>query len=314
MVISVKYVLLDKIKYNLDRINSTHYLVLKSDAYGFGLKQVLKLIKKTNLYKFCVINIDDAIAIRKNIINSKILLITPFIKEDVHLYKKYKIEVPINSMNDFEFIKDKNIKYQLAVNTGMNRYGLKEITKEMITDNLTGIYSHNATDNLEHIQNQLKVFMDVLGNINNIDIHYFSSSHKNLSYGNCRRIGKAIYNDALIVKAKITHYNYVKKGDYVGYDYSYKAKDNILVGVLDIGYADGLVRNCNGFKVYSRNKFYELVGKSCMNNCFVLLDSEDVKEVEFISNNNKIENYLNFFNISIHEVFISYSLSENLYI
>ncbi|MFI3329033.1 MAG: alanine racemase [bacterium] len=310
----MKYVLLEKIKYNLDRINNTHYLVLKSDAYGFGLKQVLKVIKKTNLYKFCVINLDDAITIRKTIINSKILLITPFNKEMISYYKKYKIEVSINNIDDFNFIKEKNVKYQIALNTGMNRFGMKQIINEFYTNNLTGIYSHNATNDLECIQNQLNVFNSILDYKDNLDIHYFSSQHKNMNFGNCRRIGEAIYNDALIIKAKIIHYNYVKKGEFIGYDYSYKAKNNILVGVLDIGYADGLIRNCNGFKVYSRGSYYELIGKSCMNHSFVLLDIEDIKEVDIISNNNKIENYLNFFKVSKHEVFISYGLSKNNYI
>lgn len=310
----MKYVLLEKIKNNLEKINSNNYLVLKSDAYGFGLNRTLKIIKKTNLYKFCVINLSDAITIRKSIINSKILLITPFNKELLHYYKKYKIEVSINSIEDFDFIKDSNIKYQIALNTGMNRFGINEINKEMYTENLTGIYSHNATCDINHIQNQIDKFNKNINMTNNIDIHYFSSTHKNLSYGNCRRIGEAIYDNCLIVKAKIIHYNYVKKGEFIGYDYSYKAKEDILVGVLDIGYADGLVRNCNGFKVYARSGYYEMVGKSCMNNSFVLLNSLDIKEVDIISHNNDINNYLKYFNLTKHEVYISYSLSENVYI
>ncbi len=310
----MKYVLLDKIKYNLERINNTHYLVLKSDAYGFGLKQILKLIKKTDLYKFCVINLEDAISIRKCIINAKILLITPFNKELISYYKKYKIELSINSYEEFLFIKDMNIKYQIVVNTGMNRFGLKEINKEMYTDNLVGIYSHNATNEHIHINNQLNSFNNIINNISNIDIHYFSSHHKDLAYGNCRRIGEAIYKDSLIIKANIIHCNYVKKGEYVGYDYSYKAKDNIIVGVLDIGYADGLERMCNGFKVYSKGGQLELIGKSCMNHSFILLNDSNTKEIEIISDNNKIELYEEFFNKTKHEIYISYSLSNNVYI
>lgn len=310
----MKYVLLDKIKYNLDRINNTHYLVLKSDAYGFGLKRILKVIKKTNLYKFCVINLDDAITIRKSIINAKILLITPFDKELISYYKKYKIELSINDYEDFLFIENTNIKYQLVLNTGMNRFGLKEINKNMYTSNLTGIYSHNATDELNYIQNQLNCFNLMTSDYKDIDVHYFSSHHKNLSFGNCRRIGEAIYNDCLVVKAKVIHLNYVKKGEYIGYDYEYKAKNNIIVGVLDIGYADGLIRKCNGFKVYANGDYYEMIGKSCMNHSFVLLDREDIKELEIISENNSIENYQNFFNVSKHEIFINYSMSENNYI
>ncbi len=313
-MIIIKEILIKTIKNNLSKINNNNYLVLKSNAYGFGLNEILKLIKKTNLYKFCVINISDAITIRNKIINSKILLITPFNYHLIHLYKKYDIEVSINKYSDFKCIKNTNIKYQIALNTGMNRYGLTDINNELITNNLVGIYSHNATNAIIHINNQINKFNKLLINKRDIDIHYFSSSLNNMNYGNCRRIGEAIYKDSLIITANVVHYNYVKCGEYVGYDYTYKADKDILVGVLDIGYADGLIRNCSGFKVYSRNNYYELIGKACMNNYFVLLDNEEVKEVEIISHNNKIENYTEYFNVSKHEVYISYSLSKNIYI
>ncbi len=313
-MIIIKQVQLETIKYNLSKINNVHYLVLKSDAYGFGLNTIINIIKHTNLYKFCVININDAIVIRKKIKKAKILLITPFNYNCISIYKKYNIELSINTIEDFKYIKDKNIKYQLAINTGMNRYGLRSINKELITDNLVGMYSHNATNEITHIQNQIIKLSDLLNDKLNLDIHYFSSSHQNLKYGNCRRIGELIYNDSLIITANIVHYNYVEKGEYIGYDYSYVAAYDMLIGVLDIGYADGLVRNCNGFKVYSNGVYYELIGKSCMNNCFVLLNSKEVKSVEIISCNNKIENYENFFNVTKHEIYIAFSLSENNYI
>ncbi len=309
----MKYVLLKEIRKNLSKISDNNYLVLKSDAYGFGLKQILKEIKKTSLYKFCVINIDDAICIRKKIINAKILLITPFNEEYIHLYKKYKIELSINKISDVNVVLKYNLKYQIAINSGMNRFGLKEINEDMITENLTGIYSHNATDDLNHIQNQIVYFNEII-KPKNIDIHFFASSHINLLYGNCRRIGESIYTNSLLIKSSIIHYVYIKKGEYVGYDYTYKASNNMLIGVLDIGYADGLVRNCNNFKVYSNGKYYSLIGKSCMNHCFVKIDSEKIKEVEIISENNPIENYSSHFNITKHEIFISYSLSTNNYI
>ncbi|MFI3252261.1 MAG: alanine racemase C-terminal domain-containing protein [bacterium] len=313
-MIIIKQVLLETIKYNLSKINNTNYLVLKSDAYGFGLITILKLIKKTNLYKFCVINIEDAITIRKKIINAEILLITPFNYDLIPLYKKYKVQVSINKLLDFKYIEYTGIKYQIAINSGMNRYGLKEINRELITKNLTGIYSHNATKEIVHIQNQVEKISKLIIDNLNLDIHYFSSSHQNMEFGNCRRIGELIYKDALKITANIVHYNYVKKGEYVGYDYSYKANEDIIVGVLDIGYADGLIRNCSGFKVYSNGKFYKLIGKSCMNNCFVLLENDNVEYVEIISENNIIENYENYFKVTKHEIYISYSLSENIYL
>lgn len=313
-MIIIKHVILETINYNLSKINNSNYLVLKSDAYGFGLKQILKLIRKTDLYKFCVINIKDAISIRKKIANAEILLITPFNVDLMPLYRKYKITISINKVDEFKYIEFSNIKYQIVINSGMNRFGLKEIDDRLITSNLIGVYSHNATNEIKHIEHQIDDFSNMIKDIDVIDVHFFSSSHPDMSFGNCRRIGEDIYRNALVIKANVINYNYLNKGEYLGYDYSYQAMSDILVGVLDIGYADGLVRNCNGFEVYASGNYYKLIGKSCMNHCFILLESENIKSVEVISDNNKIENYEAFFNITKHEIYISFGLSENIYI
>ncbi len=308
----MKQIILSKIKENLNNINTNNYLVLKSNAYGFGLKEVIKLIKKTNLYKFCVINIEDAIMIRKKIINSKILLITPFNELDIDVYKKYNIELSIGTIEQLKLVKSNKLKYQIVYNSGMNRFGFK--SRIPIDNNCTGVYSHNATDDIINIQNQVALFETYVIDYYDLDIHFFSSKHQNLSFGNCRRIGQDIYKDSLLITANVISYQFVKKGEYVGYDYTYRVSKDSIIGILDIGYADGIVRENNGYTLYSNGKFYPLIAKSCMNHSFVLLDNEYVKSLEIISCNNSIEKYCEYFNISIHEVYISYSLSKNNYI
>lgn len=310
----MKLVLLNQIISNLNTIDDKDYLVLKSDAYGFGLSEILKLISKTNLSKFCVINLDDALLIRKYIKNARILLIVPLNRDFLSIYEDYNIELSVGSNDDFEVIKKLNIKYQIKINSGMNRFGLKKIKEEMLLNtNLTGIYSHNATNDYILIKNQLSYFSEIKYR-ENIDVHYFSSSVTTMNFGNCRRYGQKIYDNALVVKAKVIAYQFLEKGDFLGYDYSYCAEENQIIGVLDIGYADGLFRNCDGFMVSVDNGYAKLVAKSCMNHSFVLLPSENIKEVEIIGKKNTIEKYEKYFNLTKHEIYISYSLSTNHYI
>ncbi len=310
----MKLVLLNQIKSNLKSIDNKDYLVLKSDAYGFGLVEVLKLVSTTNLYKFCVINIDDAFLIRKYIENARILLIVPLNKDFLSIYERYNIEVSVGTINDFELIKNLHIKYQIKINSGMNRFGLKVIDERMLWHrNLVGIYSHNATNDCISISNQLSCFGKIKY-CDNIDVHYFSSSLPTFNFGNCRRYGQKIYENALVVKANVIAYQFLKKGEFLGYDYSYCADEDQLIGVLDIGYADGLFRNCDGFVVSVENGYAKLVAKSCMNHSFVQLSSENIKQVEIIGQSNSIEKYEKFFNLTRHEVYISYSLCKNCYI
>ena len=85
-------------------------------------------------------------------------------------------------------------------------------------------------------------------------------------------------------------------------------KNDGYIGVIDLGYADGLVTKCGGFLVYIDNKYYRLIGKACMNHTFVLIDDK-VKvgdTVHFISPYNNIINYENFFGLTSHEVYLAF--------
>ena len=76
----------------------------------------------------------------------------------------------------------------------------------------------------------------------------------------------------------------------------------------DLGYADGLERRCEGFLVYVKGKTFPLIGRACMNHSFVLLDEESYlnEEVTIIGGDNKLENYLGYFQKIPHEVYISF--------
>ena len=60
--------------------------------------------------------------------------------------------------------------------------------------------------------------------------------------------------------------------------------------------------------IYINNKYYQLIGKACMNYCFVMIDSNvglgDV--VHFISKYNNMNNYTSFFGKINHEVYLNF--------
>ncbi len=307
----------EKIKENILSLNKNDYLVLKSNAYGFGLKKVLKLALSLKMYKFALIDIKDCIYIKKYYPETIVLLLGVANDNDLSLCEKYNIEVTISDVNDIFKLLKYNLNVQIEINSGMNRFGirnyqLEEVLKKLDDSslNLVGLYSHNATKDLDHINEQVELFTNVIEHKNNLDFHFQSSSIKDLKL-NCftsKRIGNALYRDALRVIGRIIKINYCLIDEYIGYDYSYQFKENSFIGVINIGYADGLERGCEGFKVYINKNFYSLIGKACMNNCFVLLDSVDFlnSEVVFIGKENDISNYESFFNKISHEVYLSF--------
>ena len=307
------------IESNLKKFRANDYLVLKSDAYGFGFKDVFNLAINNGFYKFCVIDIDEAINIKKNYPNARVLMLGCFDINLLEEYEKYDIELSINSIEDIFDLIAHQIRVQIKINSGMNRFGInpEDLIKviELIKNSkliLTGIYSHNATKDKLHIKSQIEAFYYAAKHISNIDIHFSASSllNESIDFTNCVRIGECVFQNALCVYGKIIKINYLKKGDYVGYDYSYKMRKDSYVGIIDIGYADGLERNCNGFLVYTSSRCYHLIGKACMNYCFVLIDKEvGVGDLfYFIGEKNDISNYQKFFGKINHEIYLRFNI------
>ena len=302
----------EKIKENILQLSKDDYLVIKSNAYGFGLNKLLDVAYSCGMRKYCVLTVSDAIYIRKRYEDTRILLLGPIEKNIIHLCSKYKIEITVTNEKDFIMIDHYDIPYQVEINSGMNRFGLVSVNiNNLIEDErFKGIYSHNATNDINHINGQLQAFFNIAKKVINRDIHFASSSIKdlNIPFSTSRRIGCALYKDALCVYGKIVNINLCKKDDYLGYDYAYKFEKDSYVGVIDLGYSDGLERKCEGFFVYINGKKFPLIGRACMNHSFVLLDDDSYlnEKVIFIGEDNKIENYLTFFDKIPHEVYISF--------
>ena len=309
----------NKIKENILSFDLNTYLVLKSNAYGFGFRRILDIAVECSINKFCVIDLMDAIYIKEKYPFTRVLLLGIFDMDQILIYEKYDIELSINDIIEIEKLKEYKINVQLKINSGMNRFGINPTDIDraltLISENnlkLVGIYSHNATNNKKIIKQQKEAFFYAAKKVNNIDIHYGASSlinEINTIY-NSKRIGEAIYNNALNVYGKIVKINYVLKGEYIGYDYGYKMTKDGYIGIIDIGYADGLERKCEGFLVYIGKNYYPLIGKACMNYSFVLVD-DSVKifdKVHIISLYNNISNYENFFGKIKHEIYLRFLL------
>ena len=68
----------------------------------------------------------------------------------------------------------------------------------------------------------------------------------------------------------------LKKGDSVSYNGTYTASKDELIGIVSIGYADGVNRKLKGSYVFINNKKYEIIGNICMDMLMIKID-EDVK-------------------------------------
>ena len=76
-----------------------------------------------------------------------------------------------------------------------------------------------------------------------------------------------------------------------GYNGIFKAEKDTKIGVVPIGYADGIIRKNTGRHVYIKGRKYKIVGNICMDMLFVDVD-ENVNlydKVEVLKDNKHIE-------------------------
>ncbi len=213
----------------------------------------------------------------------------------------------------------KRLKIHLKIDTGMHRLGLEpnfksiEIIKKIRALKgleVEGIFTHlsNADSKIKtHAKNQMKAFNAFLEQLLNQKIEfqyrhaYNSAGILSLCNGNENRFlnlyrpGIMLYGfypsngmketcptilkNVISLKAQIVQIRSVKKGEFIGYGEHFYTNEETLVGVLALGYADGLVRALgNRIQVAINNQLAPLIGKVCMDQCFVKLNNIQAKE------------------------------------
>ncbi|WP_120824303.1 alanine racemase [Helicobacter pylori] len=213
----------------------------------------------------------------------------------------------------------KRLKIHLKIDTGMHRLGLEpnfksiEIIKKIRTLKgleIEGIFTHlsNADAKIKtHAKNQMKAFNAFLEQLLDQKIEfqyrhaYNSAGILSLCNGNENRFlnlyrpGIMLYGfypsngmketcptilkNVISLKAQIVQIRSVKKGEFIGYGEHFYTNEETLVGVLALGYADGLMRALgNRIQVAINNQLAPLIGKVCMDQCFVKLNNIQAKE------------------------------------
>ena len=209
-LINLKY-LEENIKDIIKNYQYEYYFgVIKAKAYGHGF-EVVKTMDKAGINYFCVATLEEALEARK--LTKKPILCFGYVNmEDIDLVIKNNITLSIISYAYFkELIKaNPKIKVHIKINTGMNRFGIKdknellEIVNKLKNSNIDieGIYTHLATSGVNdpYYDKQIDNFKEItsLINLNDIKIiHIFNSlglaRHKKLSFTNGVRIGLMIY-------------------------------------------------------------------------------------------------------------------------
>lgn len=280
-----------------------YFGVVKADSYGHYDYKVIKSIIKGGCNYLAVSSLDEAVEIRKKIKEIPILCFGVVLKEYLDVCVKENITITIPSFEYAMEIPKKyasKLKCHIKLDTGMNRLGIKngdelEYTYSILKERgfyIEGIYTHiYHASKKKRTKEQFRSFEELTKNINlnEIPIVHVAQSetvtqYSKLSFVNGCRLGIAMYGYAFgmekeiglkstfSLKSQIVQIKHLKKGELVGYNGIYKATKNEIIGIVCIGYADGILRSNTGRTVFIKGREYPIVGNICMDMLMVRID------------------------------------------
>lgn len=283
--ISVLDINVDAIKNNIKVIksklkyNQKFCFVAKANAYGFGAKIVCKKVESLVDY-FAVSNVDEFYDLI-TIVSKPILVLSPQYEGIENLIKN-GAELVVSNYENLDKILDASkkvscfCKVHLAVNTGMNRFGFKRIIDIINVINILrktqnivicGVFSHYYYANNEIIAENQKARLGVIYEKvkpllpENCLFHLCATD--GVQSQNCFdmvRVGMGCYTDKIYktvtLKSKLIDIQSVEENECVGYGANFVAKQKMKVGIVAIGYGDGIMRNIvkNGYVLINKNK------------------------------------------------------------
>ena len=277
---------------------------VKANAYGHGAVQVANALESVGADWFGVFTPEEAIELRKGGVSGNIMVFCRFQSEFLEKANEWDLILNISSEDDlnelitFHGEMNSSPRFHIKIDTGMTRLGLPidsvssffNLLKKNSHLNYEGIYSHFATadeGDLNYANFQLEQFKGVLDTAGEMDLSFqhihFSNSGSVLnlpeSYFTMVRVGLLLYGafpsnevpkelpikPVMEFKAPVVNLREVKKGTLVSYGGVWSAPQDTIIGVVQVGFADGFPRPWYGEgSVSLKGELYKIAGRVCM--------------------------------------------------
>jgi len=294
-------------------------VMVKAFGYGSGNYEVSNILQFHRADYLTVAFADEGVELRRAGINLPIMVMSPEVNSYDNIIK-YHLEPEVFSFRNLEFVEKAlevtgtttPLNVHVKLDTGMHRLGfslqeLPELIRRIQANPLIHVrstFSHLATaDNPnedEFTMSQIQVFekgsqmivdafpYKVLRHIlNTAGITRFTQYQFDMVrlgiglYGvpTCKQ-DEGVLETVVSLKTTINQIKEIPAGDSIGYNRHGRAEHDMRIGIVPIGYADGLSRllgNGNG-KFYVNNQQVSIVGDICMDMC--MLDLTHVKAEE----------------------------------
>ncbi len=296
--------------------NARIMVMVKAFSYGSGSAEIANVLQYQKVDYLCVAFVDEGITLRESGIHLPILVMNPEVS-GFDLMIDHDLEPEIyNFRSLFTFIaalERRNLEsypIHLKLESGMNRLGFREEELDQLFEVLEArpaivirsVFSHLATSDEPEYDDftrlQISTFQrmsdrildkfpgDTLRHIlNSAGIERFPEAGFDMV-----RLGIGLYGigtpagqnlEAVsTMKSIISQTKSVKKGESVGYGRNYIATENLRIGIVPIGYADGLRRDLGkrGISFLVNGTEAPVLGNICMDMCMINLSGINAQE------------------------------------
>ena len=294
--------------------------MVKAFSYGSGSFEIANVLQYHNVDYLAVAYADEGVELRKAGIKLPIMVMSPE-EQAFDTMIRHQLEPEIFSFRTLSLLEstiqrnalpqNKPVKIHIKIDTGMHRLGflpadVPELVNRLNANSLIyvqSVFSHLvASDNPAFDSTTLEQ-IDILNGIkdafiknadhkilfhiaNSSAIGRFQTSHMDMV-----RVGIGLYGIAkhipglesvITLRSVLSQIKNVKKGESVGYNKSWIAKADTRIGVVSIGYADGMLRSLgnSNASLFIGDKPAKIIGDICMDMCMVDLTGIDAKENE----------------------------------
>lgn len=277
--------------------------VVKADAYGHGAHRIAEALYALGCRRFAVAELGEALSLRTALPPCEILVLGYTPPENAPIAALHGITLTVADVKYAKTIshllKGRVLSVHIKLNSGMNRTGFRLVGGEFDRTvgaicrlceiphiRITGIYSHLAcADAPESVENlrAVRIFLAARSALlrAGVDRPMHLSASAGVLTGVARglplcRLGLALYGyDPLrrdtsllpvaTLSAPLVQVYPIGRGEYVGYGATFRAARRDVVGILPIGYADGLLRALgNGGRVRVGAHYAPFIGRISM--------------------------------------------------
>lgn len=257
-------------------------MVVKANAYGHGLYAASRLESETDY--FGVARASEGKTLRELGVKCPILVMS-YNREECALMGEYSLIGGVDSPENLVGLESVHI----AVDTGMNRFGVKNISEldkmlSMAKDTrILGVFSHiyhNAATLINSQYERLTPFVERVRAYNPEALVHIGSSGSYdypYAYSDMVRIGRAAYDGACTVISNILCVKKLDKGESVGYGGEFVADKRMRIAVVEGGYADGIDKRNSGGYVAISGRRCRIIGAVSMDSFMIDLSETEAK-------------------------------------